>query len=83
MDKLVGKSNEISEERDELRKLIKRKIPDSEKEAVKGRIASLADELKTIRREQKLCEDIKERSKDVEKNLESAGIEAQQQTKMR
>ena len=49
----------------------------------KLRIASLTDELKTIRREQKLCEDIKERSKDVEKNLESAGIEAQQQTKMR
>ena len=71
MDKLGGRSNEISEERDELRKLVKRAIPDSEKEAVKGRIASLTAELKTIRRELKLCDDIKERSKDVEKKLET------------
>lgn len=70
MDKKTGESKEVSEERDELRKLIKRNIPPEEKEVAKGRITSLTGKLKEIRKELRLSEDIKARSKDVEKNLE-------------
>ena len=75
MDKKTGESKEVSEERDELRKLIKRSIPTEEKEAAKGRIASLTGKLKEIRKELKLSEDIKNRSKDVEEKMTVIAID--------
>ena len=70
MERLGVRMTQVSEERDELRKLIKRVIPEEEREAAKGRVASLTAELKDIRRDLKLCEDIERRSGDIEKNLE-------------
>ena len=75
MDKKTGESKEVSEERDELRKLIKRNIPPKEKEVAKGRITSLTGKLKEIRRELKLSEDIKTRSKDVEEKMTVIAID--------
>lgn len=75
MDKKTGESKEVSEERDELRKLIKRNIPPEEKEVAKGRITSLTGKLKEIRRELKLSEDIKARSKDVEEKMTVIAID--------
>ena len=75
MDKKTGESKEVSEERDELRKLIKRNIPTEEKEVAKGRITSLTGKLKEIRRELKLSEDIKARSKDVEEKMTVIAID--------
>ena len=75
MDKKTGESKEVSEGRDELRKLIKRNIPPEEKEVAKGRITSLTGKLKEIRREIKLSEDIKARSKDVEEKMTVIAID--------
>ena len=75
MDKKTGESKEVSEERDELRKLIKRNIPPEEKEVAKGRITSLTGKLKEIRKELRLSEDIKARSKDVEEKMTVIAID--------
>ena len=75
MDKKTGESKEVSEERDELRKLIKRNIPPEEKEVAKGRITSLTGKLKEIRKELRLSEDIKNRSKDVEEKMTVIAID--------
>lgn len=75
MDKKTGESKAVSEERDELRKLIKRNIPPEEKEVAKGRITSLTGKLKEIRKELRLSEDIKARSKDVEEKMTVIAID--------
>ena len=48
-------------------------------QAAKDEIASINGELKKLRREVKLCEDIAERSKIMEENLEHIETEEQKQ----
>ena len=56
--------------RTHLRKKIRTNIDDGQLQAAKDEIASINGELKKLRREVKLCEDIAERSKVMEENLE-------------
>ena len=53
---------ELVGEREEIRKAIKRKIPDEERTKMRARASELTSELKDIRADLKLCKDIKERS---------------------
>ena len=56
-------------ERDELRKAAKRKLPAEEIEALKNRITMMTSEMKEIRYELKLIEDIKKRSAGLESKV--------------
>ena len=65
--------------RTHLRKKIRTNIDDGQLQAAKDEIASINGELKKLRREVKLCEDIAERSKVMEENLEHIETEEQKQ----
>ena len=69
-EKLATKMNALLNERDEYRKLVKRAVPEVEKETAKERITALTKSIKMIRSDMKLCEDIKSRSIHVKENLE-------------
>ena len=59
----------LSVERDELRKAAKRKLPQEEIESLKNQITMMTSEMKEIRYELKLIEDIKERSAGLESKV--------------
>lgn len=65
--------------RTHLRKKIRTNIDDGQLQAAKDEITSINGELKKLRREVKLCEDIAERSKVMEENLEHIKTEEQKQ----
>lgn len=65
--------------RTHLRKKIRTNIDDGQLQTAKDEIASINGELKKLRREVKLCEDIAERSKVMEENLEHIETEEQKQ----
>ena len=65
--------------RTHLRKKIRTNIDDGQLQAAKDEITSINGELKKLRREVKLCEDIAERSKVMEENLEHIETEEQKQ----
>lgn len=65
--------------RTHLRKKIRTNIDDGQLQAAKDEIASINGELKKLRWEVKLCEDIAERSKVMEENLEHIETEEQKQ----
>ena len=69
-ERLATKMNALLNERDEYRKLVKRAVPEVEKETAKERITALTKSIKMIRSDMKLCEDIKSRSIHVKENLE-------------
>lgn len=60
----------LEEDRDKLRLKAKRKIPEDERSLCKEEIAEITSELKTLRKELKLVEDIEKRSPVMAKQLE-------------
>jgi len=66
---LEGKMYSLNAERDELRKEVKRVIPEERRQAAKERIAQVTSELRSLRSQKKLCADIKERSEVIEEKL--------------
>lgn len=64
-------------ERTHLRKKIRTKIDDGQLSEAKERIASIGGELKTLRKEVKLCDDIAERSKVMAENIRQIETEEQ------
>ena len=73
----------ISGERDELRKVVKRKVPDEEKARAKERITELTSEMKDIRSRLKLCDDIRERSGIMEEKVRELDKEREGREVMR
>lgn len=66
------KANEIDDlmdRRTELRKMAKRSIPEEQKEEVKNRITDLTDQIKRLRSDLKLINDIAERSGTLEEKV--------------
>ena len=59
----------LTEERDELRKYVKRSIPDTERDQAKEKITDLTSELRKLRHEKHLCEDIHARASDLDKRV--------------
>lgn len=63
--------DELTFDREGLRRKEKRKIPDAEKEACKEAITELTGTIKELRRDLKLCGDIKDRSDILEEKLKT------------
>ena len=64
------KMADITARRDELRKKARRALPETEITETKEQIRQLTTDLKHLRREVKVCEQIRERSGHVKENLE-------------
>ena len=71
MKSLTKQYSDISARRDELRQKLRRKMPVEEGAQSREQIRKLTAELKDTRKELKLCRDIRERSGQVERNLET------------
>ena len=61
---------DITSRRDELRKKARRTLPEAEVTKTKDEIKQLTTELRKLRKEVKVCEQIRERSGHVKKNLD-------------
>ena len=71
MEKLQERIKALSGDRDELRLVIKRAVPEDTITKSKEEIKNLTSEIKTLRRELKVCREVQERSEHVRKNLET------------
>lgn len=71
MKSLTKQYSDVSARRDELRQKLRRKMPVEEEAQSRDQIRKLTAELKDTRKELKLCRDIRERSGQVERNLET------------
>ena len=60
---------ELGSERDELRRITKRVLPEDEKDRAREDIKVLTAEIRQLRHELKVCDEIRERSTHVEENL--------------
>ena len=72
---LDGRMYSLGAERDELRKLVKRAIPEEVREDARKRITGLTNKIKDLRTERKLCEDIRDRSGLLEERLQAIAKE--------
>lgn len=70
IEEASGQIQALGERRDELRKVIKRVLPESEIENAKAEITELTAGIKNLRRELKVCRLIEERSGHVRENME-------------
>ena len=71
MKSLTKQYSDVSARRDELRQELRRKMPEEEEAQCREKVRELTAELKDTRKELKLCRDIRERSGQVERNLET------------
>lgn len=71
MKSLMEDNSSISAQRSELRQKLRRKMPVEEEVQCREKVRELTAELKDTRKELKLCRDIRERSGQVERNLET------------
>ena len=71
MKSLMEDNSSISAQRSELRQKLRRKMPVEEEAQCREKVRELTAELKNTRKELKLCRDIRERSGQVERNLET------------
>ena len=71
MKSLMEDCSSISAQRSELRQKLRRKMPVEEEAQCREKVRELTAELKDTRKELKLCRDIRERSGQVERNLET------------
>ncbi|OLR55651.1 hypothetical protein BHK98_05985 [Hornefia porci] len=71
MKSLTEDYSSISARRNELRQKLRRKMPEEEDAKYREQVRKLTAELKDTRKELKLCRDIRERSGQVERNLET------------
>lgn len=71
MKSLMEDNSSISAQRSELRQKLRRKMPVEEEAQCRAKVRELTAELKDTRKELKLCRDIRERSGQVERNLET------------
>ena len=69
-EKVEERMADITARRDELRKKARHVLPEQEIKQTKDEILQLTAELKQLRREVKVCEQIRERSGHVRENLE-------------
>ena len=83
MDGLWEKMKTVTAKRDELRTYSRRAIPEEEREQVRAEITSLTSQLKELRKEVRLCGDIKERSHHMEENMEAIDKERGQSREVR
>ena len=78
-ERVEEKMADISARRDEMRKKIRRVLPETEIAETKEEIVKLTTELRKLRREVKVCEQIRERSAHVKENLTTIDRDRQKQ----
>ena len=71
MKSMMEDYSSISAQRSELRQKLRRKMPVEEEAQCREKVRELTAELKDTRKKLKLCRDIRERSGQVERNLET------------
>ena len=69
MENIEGRIKVLSLDRDELRRTMRRVLPESEISDAKGRIKYLTAEIRELRHELKVCGDIQHRSGHIRENL--------------
>ena len=69
MENIEGRIKVLSLDRDELRRTMRRVLPESEISDAKGRIKYLTAEIRELRHELKVCVDIQHRSGHIRENL--------------
>jgi prefoldin subunit 5 len=77
--KVEEKMADITARRDELRRKARRVLPEEEITEIKDQIKALTSELKRLRREVKVCGQIRERSGHVRENLATIDRDRQKQ----
>lgn len=75
MEGIESKMTATIEKRAELRRVFNRVVPESEKEKLKEGMKVLTKELRELRSELKLCEDVRDRSGIIEEKLYAIDIE--------
>ena len=70
MEAIGTKMEDLTLQREELRKESRRQLPEQRQAEVRSEITKLTAELKELRKEEKLCADIKERSQQVADNMD-------------
>ena len=64
-----GRMYSLTQEREKLRRLVKRSMPEESREEIRGKIKNLTSELRKYRSDLKLCEDIRDRSGMLDEKL--------------
>ena len=75
IEKNEEKLRSLSSERDELRKISRRVMPEEERDKLKKQISEKTSEMKKLREEVKLCKDIETRSCVISEKLEKIRTE--------
>ena len=70
MEAIGTKMEDLTLQREELRKESRRQLPEQRQAEVRSEITKLTAELKELRKEEKLCAEIKERSQQVADNMD-------------
>lgn len=70
-ESVLSQIENLTDDRTHLRKLLRKNMSDDELSKVKEQIKTITDKLWTLRKEVGLCDDIAERSKNIEANLET------------
>ena len=77
------KMTDITARREELRKLVKRSIPEEHREHAKAEITELTRQLKELRSQLRLCGDIRDRSGHVAEKLRAVDKERTREREVR
>lgn len=78
-ESLKGQIKTLTDDRTHLRKIARTKMSDDELLKVKEQISTVSDKIRELNKEVRLCDDIAERSKVMEQNLETIRAEEEKQ----
>lgn len=78
-ESLKGQIKTLNDDRTHLRKKARTKMSDDELSKVKEQISTVSDKIRELNKEVRLCNDIAERSKGMEQNLETIRAEEEKQ----
>ena len=78
-ESLKGQIKTLNDDRTHLRKIARTKMSDDELSKVKEQISTVSDKIRELNKEVRLCDDIAERSKVMEQNLETIRAEEEKQ----
>ena len=84
MEKIRRRSEKIMRQRQDLQRLVRRKsVSEDEKTQAKTEIADLSGQLKDLRKEVRLCENIRERSHQLEDRLTAVDRDRDERKRVR
>ena len=78
-ESVLSQIETLTDDRTHLRKQLRRNLSDDELSKVKEQISMVSDKIRELNKEVRLCDDIAERSKVMEQNLETIRAEEEKQ----